>query len=236
MLIFQVRLYRFSLSNIQTYDNTNNLPKIHFPYPSSNEYYNVFQGHTTDYMSSNIANKDKYSNYDMDRCNRILNDDRHRYYSNTTSPNRDRYSFPYQTPNIREIDPSKRQSHPKPFRSSSSAGALLGQLNETKELSPSTEYSRKPVHNLGKGQYYKQGVNGYTSMPSMNNNNNNINERRNKAQALVVGKSMFIRLNISNYGNCSTSLLCPAHSSIVSFVMLSNNLSICMEGYLSYSV
>ena len=190
VVIFQVRLYRFSLSNIQTYDNNtniNNPPNIHLPYPSSNEHYKLFNGYNSDYVTPGQFVPEKYSNFDTNRCNRALSNERHRQYSSATSPNRDRYSFPYEITSTTDIDPSKRQSYPKPFRSSSSAGAILGHLNNTTELSPSIEYSRKQFQPLRKGQYYEQGVEVYNSMPTMNSNNNATVERRNRVQGIVVG-------------------------------------------------
>ena len=130
---------------------------------------------------------EKYSNFDTNRYNRTLSNGIHRQYNNITSPNRDRYSFPYEITSTTDINSSKRQSYPKPFRSSSSAGAILGHLNNTKELSPSIDYSRKQIQSLRKEQYYDQGIEGYNSKNNNNSNNNTAIERRNRVQGIVVG-------------------------------------------------
>ena len=192
MLMFQIHLYRFSITNNQNYDNTinlNNPSNTRMPHQTSNhEYYNFSNGYGSGYETG-IDLPDRYSTNDLVR-RRTVHADSNRYYcDNTSSINTDRYSCSYPNANGRaNIDPSKRKSYPKPFRMSSSAGALLGHLSNGKQLSPSTENSRKPIHNFGKGQYYTRGIPGCRSDPTMNNNNNNphVAEKRNKAHKLVV--------------------------------------------------
>ena len=199
MLIFQVRLYRLSLSNIQIYDTTNlnNPPNMHFSYPSPsyNKYPNniYINGYTcSDYALPGKNVPDKYPNYDMhNRYNWLKNDERQMYNSNPNSPNTDMYSFSHKISKTREIITWQKQSYPRPFRTSTSAGALIDSFKSSKDMSPSKEYSRKPIHHsIGNDQKCSQDVNGYTSLPIITTSNigNDRMARRNKAQSLVVGK------------------------------------------------
>ena len=96
--------------------------------------------------------------------------------------------FPYNNKRIRELITPERQSYPRPFRTSTSAGALIqGSYNSSNVVSPSSDYSLKSVHHIiGKKQNCSKDVNGYQSLPTITTSNGM--ERRNKTQSLVVGK------------------------------------------------
>ena len=197
MLTFQVHLYRFSLTNHQFFDTTNmkspsTIP-FTFPSPSNNEYLNNgFNRYIcSDYILSDYNATENYSPY---ISNNIYNyagkNERNLYHSNSNSPSSDKYSFPYNNLKSREVIHSPRQSYPKPFRTSSSAGALISSYKSSSVMSPSSDYSRTSVqHIIGKEQTNSRDVNNYKSMPTITTaNNSNGMERRNKAQSLVVGK------------------------------------------------
>ena len=193
ILIFQVRLYRFSLTNNQTYDSTNiNSPSnslFSYPFTYNNEYYNnEYNGYSSsDYSLSGNNYVENCSTYDIShRCNWNRKGERQMYHSNTNSPNTEMYPFPYNNKRIRELITPERQSYPRPFRTSTSAGALIqGSYNSSNVLSPSSDYSLKSVHHIiGKKQNCSKDVNGYQSLPTITTSNGV--ERRNKTQSLVV--------------------------------------------------
>ena len=134
--------------------------------------------------------RDGYQNY-VPSYNeeRILFDTQRRYWSNTNSPVTPTNPFPSRAFRITENTPRSTKSFPKPFRTSSSAGALLGiTLNEKNKSSPSSEYPSKPNHIVWKGPNSARDIKGYRSMPAMNNTpTTNATDRKNKAKALVVG-------------------------------------------------
>ena len=197
---FQVQLYRYSFSNTQAYDNTNIkvASNMYNPRSYSNYVHGVSNLRSSDYTA--IDAQDQSSNYDRDICSRQFNGEMGRYSYDTTSPNLDYHLlFSYRKSKTRRNESSTRNSYPRPFRASSSVGALLNHSDKTvldhegsKPLSSSLEYSRKLTHSLGGGQHYPQGISGYKSLPSISNN---VVERRSRAQTLVVGKQIHIAMS-----------------------------------------
>ena len=210
-MIFQVRLYRFSLSNNQAYNNNtniNNVPNHRLQHEFSNSQCNGLPPYSNQFNTFGISQRgslqesgwndsqrsliqgDGYQNYGHNYDDsRISIDTQRRYWSNTNSPVTPTNPFPSRAFRIAENAPRSTKSFPKPFRTSSSAGALLGiTLNEKTKSSPSTEYTSKPNHIVWKEHDPAHHIKGYRSMPTMNNTPSaNVTDRKNKAKALVVG-------------------------------------------------
>ena len=172
MLTFQVHLYRFSLTNHQFFDTTNMKSPSTIPFtfpspsPSNNKYLNNgFNRYIcSDYILSDYNATENYSPY---ISNNIYNyagkNERNMYHSNTNSPSSDKYSFPYNNLKCREVIHSPRQSYPKPFRTSSSAGALISSYKSSSVMSPSSDYCRTSVHHIiGKEQSHSRDVSDFT--------------------------------------------------------------------------
>ena len=210
-MIFQVRLYRFSLSNNQAYNNNTNInivPNQRLQLDYSTSQCNGLPPYPTQFNTFDISQRgsiqesgwidsqrsliqgDGYQNYGPSYDdNRILIDTQRRYWSNTNSPVTPTNPFPSRAFRIAANAPRSRKSFPKPFRTSSSAGALLGiTLKDKTKSSPSTEYTSKPNHIVWKEHDTARDIKGYRSMPTMNNTPSaNVTDRKNKAKALVVG-------------------------------------------------
>lgn len=208
---FQVRLYRFSLSNNQAYNNNTNInivPNQRLQLDYSTSQCNGLPPYPTQFNTFDISQRgsiqesgwidsqrsliqgDGYQNYGPSYDDsRISIDTQRRYWSNTNSPVTPTNPFPSRAFRIAENAPRSRKSFPKPFRTSSSAGALLGiTLNDKTKSSPSTEYTSKPNHIVWKEHDTARDIKGYRSMPTMNNTPSaNVTDRKNKAKALVVG-------------------------------------------------
>ena len=210
-MLFQVRLYRFSLSNNQAYNNNTNInivPNQRLqldystsqcnglpPYPTQLNTFDISQRGSiqeSGWIDSqrSLIQGDGYQNYGPSYDdNRISIDTQRRYWSNTNSPVTPTNPFPIRAFRIAENAPRSRKSFPRTFRTSSSAGALLGiTLNDKTKSSPSTEYASKPNHIVWKEHDSARDIKGYRSMPTMNNTPSaNVTDRKNKAKALVVG-------------------------------------------------